>query len=46
MKFIKNILFDYYYKQANKALDKRDMDKYYIYQRKIYHEIWSEYLES
>lgn len=46
MKLIKDILFNRNYTKANKALDKGDMNKYEKYQRKIYHSIWSKYIES
>ena len=46
MKFIKDIIFNYNWTQAEKALYKGDMNKYNKYQRKVYHSIWSKYTES
>ena len=46
MKFIKNMIFKYNCTKAEKALDKGDMNKHNKYQRKVYHSIWSKYMES
>lgn len=45
MKFIKNLLIKYHWTKAKKSLDNGDINKHNKHQMKVYHSIWSKYME-